>query len=255
MRVAFSESAAPLKNIKTVLTAGIEISPAVAGTWFWLSDKELQFTPKDDWPVDGEFSVRFARRDFVAGPVLLDRYRFTFKSQPFAARISESQFYQDPRNPNLKKLVATVTFTHPVDPERFESRVALAVAKDAEYLGLSPDSRHFTVAYDKFKLNAYVHSAALAMPRDDTPMTLQDRQGRARGPRRQRHWRSPAGRRHDSRAAPACASPTPAWRWSTTPARARTDPARRQLVAGGGTRLRRLDRGPGAASAQSATTE
>ena len=172
MKVAFSESAAPLKHIRTVLAAGIEVSPAVPGSWFWLSDKELQFTPKDDWPVDQEFSVRFARRDFVASPVLLDRYRFTFKSQPFAARISESQFYQDPRNPNLKKLVATVAFTHPVDHERFESRVALAVAKDAEYLGLSPDSRHFTVAYDKFKLNAYVHSAALAMPRDDTPMTL-----------------------------------------------------------------------------------
>ncbi len=41
-----------------------------------------------------------------------------------------------------------------------------------QYLGLAPDSRHFTVAYDKFKLAAFVHSAALAMPRDDTPMTL-----------------------------------------------------------------------------------
>ncbi len=172
MKVAFSESAAPLKDIKTVLSSGIEVSPAVAGTWFWLSDRELQFTPKDDWPVDEEFSVRFARRNLVASQAVLDRYRFSFKSQPFAARISESQFYQDPRNPNLKKLVATVTFTHPVDPERFESRVALATAKDAEYLGLTPDSRHFTVAYDKFKLNAFVHSAALAMPRDDTPMTL-----------------------------------------------------------------------------------
>ena len=63
-------------------------------------------------------------------------------------------------------------FTHPVDTEQLESRVSLAVARDAEYLGLTPDSRHFTVAYDKFKLAAYIHSAALAMPRDDTPMTL-----------------------------------------------------------------------------------
>ena len=46
------------------------------------------------------------------------------------------------------------------------------MAKDAAYLGLTPDSRHFTVAYDKFKLQAFVHSAALAMPRDDTPMTM-----------------------------------------------------------------------------------
>ena len=63
-------------------------------------------------------------------------------------------------------------FSHPVDTEQLESRVSLAVAKDAEYLGLTPDSRHFTVTYDKFKLAAFIHSAALAMPRDDTPMTL-----------------------------------------------------------------------------------
>jgi uncharacterized protein YfaS (alpha-2-macroglobulin family) len=104
--------------------------------------------------------------------VVLDDYRFAVRSLPFAATIAESQFYQDPRDPNLKKLVATVKFTHPVDAEQFEPRVSLAVAKDAEYLGLTRDSRHFTVAYDKFKLAAYIHSAALAMPRDDTPMTL-----------------------------------------------------------------------------------
>src|SRR6185369_4389296 len=59
-----------------------------------------------------------------------------------------------------------------VDTAQFEQRVSLALAKDAEYLGLKPDSRNYTVIYDKFKLAAHVHSSALAMPRDDTPMTL-----------------------------------------------------------------------------------
>ena len=100
------------------------------------------------------------------------RYRLRARSQPFAAQIVESQFYQDPRNPNLKKLVATVKFSHPVDIEHFDEHVALSAAKDAAYLGLTPDSRHFTVVYDKFRLSAFIHSAALGMPRDDTPMTL-----------------------------------------------------------------------------------
>ena len=55
------------------------------------------------------------------------------------------------------------------------------------------------MAYDKFKLAAYVHSAALAMPRDDTPMTLRIDKGvrAARGgndtpePTRGRWSRSP----------------------------------------------------------------
>jgi hypothetical protein len=82
-------------------------------------------------------------------------------------------------NPNLKKVVATVAFTHPVDTEGFESHVSLDVAKDAEYLGLASDSRRFTVAYDKFKLAAYLYSAALRVPRDDHAMRVRDRAGRA----------------------------------------------------------------------------
>jgi uncharacterized protein YfaS (alpha-2-macroglobulin family) len=172
LTIVFSESAAPLKQIKTAVTTGIELSPALVGTWFWMSDQELRFSPKSDWPVDGAFSVQLARRGLLARQVELESYKFKFRSQPFSARITESEFYQDPRDPNLKKLVATVAFSHPVDAEQFESHVSLNVARDAEYLGLTPDSRHFTVIYDKFKLGAHIHSAALAMPRDDTPITV-----------------------------------------------------------------------------------
>src|SRR6185369_1780018 len=172
LKVSFNEPAAPLKQIEKRVTTGVEISPAIAGTWFWVNDKEIQFSPQSDWPVDGAFTVRFGKKDFLASGVLIERYKFDFNSQPFTAQISESQFYQDPRDPNLKKLVATVKFSHPVDAEQLESHVSLAVAKDAGHLGLTPDSRHFTVTYDKFRLAAFIHSASLAMPRDDTPMTL-----------------------------------------------------------------------------------
>ena len=172
LTIVFSESSARLADLQKRVTTGIETTPAIDGTWFWTTDTQLSFTPRNDWPVDGAFTVRFARRGFFAPQVLLEDYELTFNSQPFAAQIAESIFYQDPRDPNLKKLVATVKFTHPVDADDFERRVSLAVARDAEYLGLTPDSRHFTIAYDKFRLAAFIHSAALAMPRDDTPMTL-----------------------------------------------------------------------------------
>ena len=172
LRIVFSESVAPLAQTQKAVSKGLRMSPSIAGEWFWTTDKELQFRPRDDWPVDGAFSVQFARNGFFADGVVLESYRCPVRSEPFSVTVAESQFYQDPRDPNLKKLVATLKFTHPVDTKQLESRVSLAVAKDAEYLGLAPGSRHFTVAYDQFKLAAYVHSAALAMPRDDTPMTL-----------------------------------------------------------------------------------
>jgi len=149
MRVQFSEPVAPLKNLEKAVTSGIDVSPAIAGTWFWVSDRELQFTPRDDWPIDAKFKVRLASKGFLADLILLEDYKFTFATEPFSARFTESQFYQDPRDPNLKKLVATVQFSHPVDTAEFEKHVALATASDAAYLGLKPDSRNFPVVYDK----------------------------------------------------------------------------------------------------------
>jgi alpha-2-macroglobulin len=170
--VTFSESAAPLQQVEKTITAGIELSPKMPGAWTWTNDKHLTFMPKNDWPIDQRFAVSFARRGFFAPGVLLEDYSVNFHTQPFTARIAQSQFYQDPRDPNLKKLVATVQFSHPVDAAQFEQRISIALSKDAQYLGLQPDSRNYSVIYDKFKLAAYIHSAALAMPRDDTPMTL-----------------------------------------------------------------------------------
>jgi hypothetical protein len=172
LRVDFAEPVAPLANLDKRLTSGIEISPAFAGKWTWLDDKALQFAPASDWPVDASFSVKIGRKGFLARTVVLDDYSFKFKTQPFSATIVNSQFYQDPLNPAMKNLVATVGFSHPVDTTQFEQYVSLIPAKDAEFLGLTPDSKHFTVVYDKFKLFAYIHSAALGMPRDDTTITL-----------------------------------------------------------------------------------
>jgi hypothetical protein len=73
LTIVFSESAAPLKQIKTAVTSGIDLSPAVAGTWFWTSDMELRFTPKDDWPVDGAFSVQLSARGLLARQARLER--------------------------------------------------------------------------------------------------------------------------------------------------------------------------------------
>ena len=168
----FTEPVAPLANLDKRLTSGIAISPAFAGKWTWLGDKQLRFTPVADWPVDASFTVKLARRGFLAKTAELDDYSFQFKTAPFSAKITNSQFYQDPQNPALKSLVATVSFSHPVDRAQFESHVSLVPAKDADFLGLTPDSRHFTVVYDRLNRFAYIHSATLGMPRDDTSIAV-----------------------------------------------------------------------------------
>jgi alpha-2-macroglobulin len=172
VRISFYEPVAPLKQVGKQILKGLTFSPEVPGAWFWVSDCELTFTPKDDWPIDTAFKVKFAPKGFFNQGVSVKDYTVNFSSAPFSAHIRENSFYQDPVDPSLKKIVATVTFSHPVDTKAFERLVSLTPAKDAEYLGLRPDSRLFTVVYDKFNLAAHIHSASLAIPRDDTTMTL-----------------------------------------------------------------------------------
>src|SRR5204862_7076209 len=85
LTILFNESAAPLKSMQKAVAAGIDMSPAVAGTWFWVNDKELRFTPKDDWPVDGSFAIKFAKKGLFASQVQLEDYAFDVRSQPFTA--------------------------------------------------------------------------------------------------------------------------------------------------------------------------
>jgi hypothetical protein len=172
LTVDFNEPVAPLANLDKRLTSGIEISPALAGKWTWLSDRQLQFAPSSDWPVGASFTVKIGRTRFLAKTIELDDYSFKFKTQPFSAKITNSQFYQDPQTPTLKSLVATVAFSHPVDTVQFEPHILLVPAKGADFLGLTTGSKNFTVVYDKLKLFAHIHSAALAMPRDDTSIAV-----------------------------------------------------------------------------------
>ena len=195
--VVFSESVAPLKQMQKAVTTGITLSPAVAGAWFWTTDKELQFTPKDDWPVDGDFSVQFARKGFFADGVLLEGYRIPVRSQPFSATIAESQFYQDPRDPNLKKLVATLKFS---SPRRYGTTRIARLACGRQGCRISRTDARQPALHRRVR---QVQAGGLHPFRglgDAARRHADDAEHRSRGARRarrQRHARPAAGGRHD----------------------------------------------------------
>lgn len=166
--VSFESSVAPLDRIGQAFAAAqahISVRPAIQGEWTWDDDKTLRFQPQADWPVGTEYTVTFDRKGFAASHVRLKQQQFAFTSPAFTASISAIQFHQDPVVAANKKVVATIAFSHPVDPESFEKRVQLRMfdrVTDKIEKELSAPS--FTVVYDKLKLNAYVHSAQLQVP-------------------------------------------------------------------------------------------
>ncbi|MBS0584563.1 MAG: alpha-2-macroglobulin [Proteobacteria bacterium] len=163
LHVTFNRSAAPLALVGKSPTAGIAMQPELAGTWTWLNDRELNFTPKDDWPVGQKYAVSFDAKLAFAEHVKVDKDRFDFVSAPFKASVVQGEFYQDPQDAAAKKAVIHARFSHPVDPASFEKAVSLKLTGPK----LSSTPKKFTVAYDERKVNAFIHSEPLTIPTDD----------------------------------------------------------------------------------------
>jgi uncharacterized protein YfaS (alpha-2-macroglobulin family) len=164
--IVFDHSVAQLSQVGKDVVAGVALSPALAGTWHWNDDKTLAFTPKDDWAVGAEYTVRFQKNLFKPEARLAD-YQAKFTTAPFAVTIAKPAFYQDPVNPTVKKVIIDLSFSHPVNPAELEKRIELRQEQQSNgILGIGKESTRFTVSYDKLKLNAYVQSDSIPIPKD-----------------------------------------------------------------------------------------
>ena len=167
--VRFSGSAAKIEALHKPVTDGIAMSPKLAGAWTWDNDRQLRFVPAEDWPVGKHVEVRLDKVKLFAPQIVLADDHFDFDTAPFTARIASGEFYQDPQTPTMKKTIVQVAFNYPVDPAQFEKKVSLQ-RLDAK--GGKDGDLKFTVTYDDRKLNAYVHSQPLDLPRDDSAVRL-----------------------------------------------------------------------------------
>ncbi|WP_266157083.1 MG2 domain-containing protein [Dyella silvatica] len=163
LQVKFSQSAAPIELVGKPVTTGIAVQPAVKGQWSWLDDRTLRFVPAEDWPVGKHYEVRFDVAKAFAGHVLMAEDQFTFDTVAFTAKPGSGEFYQDPQDATAKKTILPVAFNYPVDPAQFEKQIELSLSQR----GAKDSSLKFTVTYDQYKLNAWIHSQPLALPRDD----------------------------------------------------------------------------------------
>ena len=124
VQVHFNGSVARLEQVGKEVEKGIVLTPPYEGQWEWTDDSSLQFTPARDWPISQKFSVEFEPSLFP-DHVKLESYIFEFKTADFSIKIPDFSFYENPTDPKIKKVVATVSFSHPVDPEEFEKRTSL----------------------------------------------------------------------------------------------------------------------------------
>ena len=172
LRVRFGGSAARLERIGKPLTQGVRLEPGLPGEWKFEDDRTLVFRPSQDWGVGLRYRVLLDGALFPEH-VRLQRHEVEFTSAPFEASFSRQEFYQDPTDAQVKRVVATIAFSHPVDAADLGGRVTLALAgAKGGLLGFGARSEPITLTYDKLKGEAYVQSEPIAIPAEDTEATI-----------------------------------------------------------------------------------
>ena len=170
--LVFDHSVAPIALVGKDVIEGIGLMPALQGTWHWDNENTLTFKPKTDWPVGIVHKVSLSAKALTP-KTLLEQSALEFVSPAFVASISSSEFYQDPTNPAMKKAVINLNFSHPVDSAKLEKSITLKMRSAQKgLLDFGGDNTPFVVSYDKLKLNAYIHSATLNIPKDDSVLDV-----------------------------------------------------------------------------------
>ena len=157
LTISFSSSAAKIELVGKELSQGVAISPRVEGKWEWSDDSTLVFFPDTDWQPGTGYSVTFDKsilspKARVAGTTV------SFQAAPFSGTLQDVQLYIDPAHPEVKRMTATVVFTHPVRTEDLVKAVKL--------------SKHFSVSWDKYFATAYIVSENIPVPAQSYPMEL-----------------------------------------------------------------------------------
>ncbi|KTD62281.1 hypothetical protein Lsan_1814 [Legionella santicrucis] len=152
-----NQSVAPLSEIGKTVTHGIEMTPDIPGTWTWNTDSQLVFTPSEDWPAGQKFTIHFAP-DFFTTNANMERYDYSFHTNPFQGTITEFKLYQDPVHAEIRNAVATIEFNYPVNPKTLEKNTSLMYQAKP---GTTAAKQSFTLTYDKNKRVAYLHSETI----------------------------------------------------------------------------------------------
>ena len=174
--VSFSRSAAKIESLNKKVDELVTLKPAIKGSWHWRSDRLLEFTPSvsdaTQWEIGKEYSIELSRKLFP-DHVLLKELDYKFKTPGIHGTVSKNEFYQDPRDPSVKKAIFNITYNYVIDTEDYKKRIKLQFqTSDQSVLKESPRDLPYTVTFNPKKNEVYLASESLAIPKQDSVAIL-----------------------------------------------------------------------------------
>ena len=169
-------SVARLDLVGEVLTSGITLQPNMPGQWQWLNEHELQFEPAQDWPAGQTYTLEYDQALFAPNLELADT-QAEFETPGFNAEITGLEFYQDPEQRDLRKVVGTVAFSHPVNQTSLRQHVRYTMRESGKTIATPGETLDFQIHYDDLARNAYIHTTPIDIPPEENYATLSVTEG------------------------------------------------------------------------------
>ncbi|WP_078119220.1 alpha-2-macroglobulin [Thiosocius teredinicola] len=179
LRAQYPEGApdvAQLDLIGETVKNGVTMKPAVPGTWEWLDANTLRFQPKNDWAPNQDYTVDFAPSIF-APHVELTQPGAVFSTPSMTVKLKNFRFYQDPADKKIRKTVATLQFSHPVDAESLDEKLSVAMRESDAGVVTKPTLYGRKITFDKFHREAYIHSDPVSPGEQTSYMKLHVNEG------------------------------------------------------------------------------
>jgi uncharacterized protein YfaS (alpha-2-macroglobulin family) len=169
-------SVARIDLINQIVEHGISMRPALTGQWLWDGDRTLVFSPDKEWPAGTEIQVNFDQSIFTEN-VHFHSLKYSFFTPEFSAVINDAELYQDPTEKNIRRVISTLVFSHPVDSKSLEEKITLSMRPSGSSADAAEQKIPFTVKYDKNQREAYVQSDPISLPDKTNYMQVSVAQG------------------------------------------------------------------------------
>jgi len=165
-------SVAPIESLDKEIKQGLTIKPHVAGKWLWQNDNTIRFRPEQQWAPSVEYSINFKPTIFTPNTTLASNSaRFT--SQPLIINIQKLKFYQDPTNSAIRKVVSTLSSSHPIDIKTLKQSTSFTLSVNDKKANSVKKNIHFNITHDKNQRTIYLTSETIAIPEKESYMALE----------------------------------------------------------------------------------
>src|SRR5437764_7001547 len=107
----------------------------------------------------------------------MERLTYETQTPPFAIAISQLELYQDPANPKLRQVTATLELTHAVEPGDLDRHIQLLMVGGSAVFPPSDPPPHFAMTYGLHRRLAYLRSSPITLPENEDFMKLELNKG------------------------------------------------------------------------------